>query len=169
MNKGFPALCGLSVDLILSSDHCPVLFDLMDSVQLDNIPHQIVKDYAAADWRRYAALISDRVDLTADVSLDTVQEVDHAISALTESIQIADQSCILRRRIQFGMFGLTSEILALIGGRRAVSRRWQRSRDPALRGRARFLDLAVQKATSNLVNIRFHRVLQRLDEDPGGI
>ena len=97
----------------------------MDSVQLDNIPHQIVKNYAATDWRRYAARISDRVDLVADVSLNTAQGVDHAISVLTESFQVADQSCIPRCRIQFGMFDLTPEILALIGERRAAIRRWQ--------------------------------------------
>ena len=65
MTKGFPALSGLSADSMLSSDRCTVLFDLVEGVQLDSIPHQIFKDYAAADWYRYASLISDRVELLA--------------------------------------------------------------------------------------------------------
>ena len=51
LTKGFPIPVNIAVDAGLSSDHYPVIFELVDRVDLAVIPHQVTKDYASADWR----------------------------------------------------------------------------------------------------------------------
>ena len=100
-------------------------------------------------------------------NVQSAQEVDDTLTALTTAIQEADRVCIPRRRKQFGIFGLTPEILSMIGPRRAATRGWQRWKDPALRQRVRFLNVQIRNAIQALVNRNFGRAVQRLNDNPG--
>ena len=55
----------------------------------------------------------------------------------------------------------------MIGQRRAATRGWQRSRDPALRQRVRFLNVQIRNAIQALANRNFGRAVQRLNDDLG--
>ena len=167
LTKGFPAPTDITVDPCLCSDHVPVFFTVVDGVELADIPHQVVKDFTSANWRRYSSMITLTLsDLNAD-GISSTQDIEDTLGRLTAAIQEADRSCIPRKRRQFGTFGLTREILTLIGLRKSAIRGWQRTRDPAFRQRARLLDLEVEKATESLVNKRFGDAVQRLNDDPG--
>ena len=113
----------------LSSDHYPVIFELLDRVDLAVIPHQVTKDYASADWRGFASMIGDSLAGIDLRSIDSEAEAERVIAVLTDGIQAADRACIPRKRRQFSTFGLSDEMLALIGERRAAIRRWQQFAD----------------------------------------
>ena len=49
LSKDFPVPSNMSADPCLCSDHVPVIFDVADGIDLANIPHQVVKDFASAD------------------------------------------------------------------------------------------------------------------------
>ena len=167
LTKGFTSISGITVDPCLSSDHRPVLFELTDGVELADIPHQIVKDFSSADWRRYSSMINASLSDVDTNNINSVEKIDEVVSLLTGSIRSADRACIPRKRRQFGTFGLTPEVLTLIGERRSAIRRWQRTRDQAHRDLIRRLDLEIQNAMSTLVNKRFERSVLGLMNDPG--
>ena len=112
LTKGFLTPMDLTVDFCLSSDHRPVLFELTDGVELAAIPHLVVKNFVLADWRRYSSMINTGLSGIDAGSINSVEAVDEAVVQLTDSICAADRACIPRRRRQFGILGLTPEILA---------------------------------------------------------
>ena len=127
----------------------------------------ILQCFITADWRRYFSTIALRIsDLDAG-DFRSTQDIDDALDCLTLAIQDAGRSCIPRKRRQFGTFGLTPEILSLIGQRKSAIRGWQRTRDPAVRECVRRLNLEIERATERLANRRFGRAVQRLNDDPG--
>ena len=84
LTKGFPSPVNLCVDIGLSSDHRPVLFEL--------------SDFASANWRRYASTIDSDLATAATEQMTTTEDVDDAISLLTDTIRAADAACIPRKR-----------------------------------------------------------------------
>ena len=95
------------------------------------------------------------------------ESIDEMVDLRTEAIQEADRSCIPRRRRQFRIFGLTPEVMALIGERRAAIRRWQSTRDPVHRQHIRVLSSCVDKTIASLVNRRFGSTVGRISAEPG--
>ena len=147
----------LCVDLGLSSNHRPILFELSDSIEVADIPY-LVRDFASADWLRYADAIDSDLASAATKQMTTAEDVDDAISLLADTIRAADAACIPRRRRRLGILGLTLDILALIGWTTAVIRNWQRTHDTTHRDRIRVLDAAIERATAALVNERERKV-----------
>ena len=167
LTKGFPTPIELSTDACLSSDHVPVRFFLSDGVNLADIPHQIVKDYSSADWRRFTSMIGRGLSITNSMNISSVEDIDAAVSLLTDTICNSDRAYIPRVRKQFSIFSLTPDILTFIGRRRSKIRRWQRTRDPLVKGRIKSLDQNIQRAISSLVNEKFSKTVHRLNSDPG--
>lgn len=69
----------------------------MSSVQLADIPHLVVKDYALADWRRYARLIENRVVGIDIDDINSAEDGDDTIDLLTDVMGEADRVCIPRK------------------------------------------------------------------------
>ena len=110
LSTDFPIPSNMTANSCLCSDHVPVIFDVAD------IPHQVVKDFASADWRRFSTSIAARwAGMDVVGSMVSAESIDKMVDLLTEAIQEADRSCIPRMRRQFGIFGLTPEVMALIG------------------------------------------------------
>ena len=135
------------------------MFEISVNIEAADIPN-LVRDFVSADWRQYASTIDSDLGTAATEQMTTTEDVDDAISLLTDTIRAADAARISRERRRL-------DILALIGRRRSVIRNWQGTRGTTHRDKIRVLDAAIERATAALVNERFERSVRRLNENPG--
>jgi hypothetical protein len=71
----------VTVSNILDSDHLPVLFHILDHVNIRNLSESI-ENYS--DWERFQSLASDLISLRLEIK--TGVEVDKAVREFTASI-----------------------------------------------------------------------------------
>ena len=108
----------------LSSDHCAIEFTI-DCVANCNQHQDKNFRFDLADWNLFKSSINSNLDLNRP--LNSVKDIDNAISALTSACKQAMEISIPKRANKVHNLQLSSDIKNLIAYRNSIKRRIQRS------------------------------------------
>lgn len=148
------------------SDHVPVTLTLDFSSSF--FPEGLcVKDYAAADWKRFRSILNDEIDLqnVTSESLVTAEDIDSAIENLTAKILSAENQTVPNKRVSPRSFQLNDGTKSLISIRNSFRRRSQRNRDIANRDEIKNLNELIQEKIKAQINMEFQHTMSGISEN----
>lgn len=158
LSNGLASVTNMQTINDLSSDHLPVYFNL--DHQINRVPSNSMRNYAAANWEMYKSMIDDNIDLrAASNEINSIESVNTAITNLFTIIKRAEERAVPLVSRKSEQIKLSPEILTLISTRNCIRRQWQRTRCGTFKAQANFLDRLIKSEVNKLKNAIWNRKL----------
>lgn len=148
----------------LSSNHLPVLFDIVFSVSLHTIVNT-KRCYSKANWPIFRKTIERKIDLTHVANLHSKEMIDAAIQNLIESIKEAENVAVPLEEIRPTAFKMHPEILHLISVRNCLRRQIQRNSSPLIKKQVSHLNRTIAENVLVLKNLVWQQKLSKVPKD----
>lgn len=155
----------LSTTVALSSDHLPVTFDIFHSIS-NNSPANIIYNYNNADWWLYRHHIHNNIR-TGDINIGNILDnsnIDEMVDYITNLMHEAKNLAIPKVSPHQFYYTLTNDIRQLIYVRNFIRRKWQRTRDTALKSIVNSLTRQVSAAVNELRNNSWNKLLNSFNK-----
>lgn len=150
----------IQVNNSLSSDHRPIIFDIL----IKEMPLTNTKKYlkfSAADWRLFQSLLNDNINLL-NVEMNSTAEIDHSLNNLLSTIKNCIEKSVPMMKKCSKTQDIPPEIKILVTNRNNIRRQWQRYRYPIVHKQLKLINKRIKLEIYKLHNSNFNRKIKSL-------